>query len=81
MLRMDEINKIRKSFYTNGENKHQIAKKFNRAWDTVNRIIEIVVLPVKQAKSKRVASPPTGQDFISSGLGDKAPLRLAMLGH
>lgn len=41
MLRMDEINKIRKSFYTHGENKHQIAKKFSRAWETVHRAIDM----------------------------------------
>ena len=41
MLRMDEVNKIRKRFFTHGENKSQIAKKFNCSWDTVNRIVNM----------------------------------------
>jgi len=36
---MDEINKIRKA-YSNGESKNALAKKFNRSWDTINRIVE-----------------------------------------
>jgi len=40
MLKMDEINKIRKAFFTSGESKHKIAKRFNRSWDTVNRIVD-----------------------------------------
>ena len=38
---MDEINKIRKDFFTHGESRSEIAKKFNRSWDTVNRIIKM----------------------------------------
>jgi transposase len=37
---MDEINKIRKAYFTNGETKHEIAKKFNRSWNTIDRIVE-----------------------------------------
>jgi len=41
MLRMDEINKIRKAFFTHGETKNAIAKRFNRSWDTIHRIVSM----------------------------------------
>lgn len=37
---MDEVNKIRKSFFTQGENKHQIAQDFTRSWATVDTVIK-----------------------------------------
>lgn len=39
MLRMDELNKIKKA-HRNGESINEIAKRFGRSWDTVKRIIE-----------------------------------------
>lgn len=41
MLIMDEINKIRKSFFTHGLTRAAIAKKYNRSWDTVNRLVNM----------------------------------------
>lgn len=41
MLRMDEINKIRNAFFIDGESKNAIAKRFNRSWDTVDRIVSM----------------------------------------
>lgn len=41
MLRMDEINKIRKAFFTYGESKNAIAIRFNRSWETVHRIVSM----------------------------------------
>jgi len=38
---MDEANKIRKCFFTHGESKNKIAKKFKRSWDTVNRTVNM----------------------------------------
>ena len=38
---MDEANKIRKCFFTYGESKNKIAKKFKRSWDTVNRTVNM----------------------------------------
>ena len=32
MLKMDEVNQIRKCFFSKGKNRNQIAKKHNRAW-------------------------------------------------
>jgi len=40
MLRMDEINKIRKSYYKDGYNINQIALRFNRSWHTIKNLIE-----------------------------------------
>ena len=36
---MDEVNKIRKAFFSKGESKHQIASRLNRSWATINRIV------------------------------------------
>ena len=39
MLRMDEDNKIIKAHKEKGLNRNEIAIKFNRSWDTINRIV------------------------------------------
>ena len=36
---MDEINKIRKAYFTHGESKNAIAKRFKRSWETIDRIV------------------------------------------
>lgn len=38
---MDEINKIRKAFFTDGETKNAIALKFSRSWETIHRIVSM----------------------------------------
>ena len=37
---MDEVNKIRKAFYSEGFSINEIAKKFKRSWSTINVIIK-----------------------------------------
>lgn len=39
MIRMDEVNKIRKAFYVDGLSVNEIARKFKRSWGTVNEIV------------------------------------------
>lgn len=41
MLRMDEVNIIRKKFFVKGKTRGKIAKSCRRSWDTVNRIVNI----------------------------------------
>lgn len=41
MIRMDEINKIRKAFFTDGDTKNAIALKFSRSWETIHRIVSM----------------------------------------
>lgn len=41
MIRMDEVNKIRKKFFVRGETRSEIAKVCRRSWDTVNRIVNM----------------------------------------
>lgn len=41
MLRMDEVQKIRKCYFSHGETINQIAKKFNRSWATINNIVKM----------------------------------------
>lgn len=36
---MDEVNKRRKAYFTNGETKHEIAKTFKRSWNTIDTIV------------------------------------------
>jgi len=36
---MDEINKIRKAYFTHNESKNSIAKRFKRSWKTVDRVV------------------------------------------
>ena len=38
---MDEVNKIRKAFFTDGDTKNAIAKRFKRSWETIHRIVSM----------------------------------------
>jgi len=38
---MDEVNKIRKAFYVEGLSVNEIARKFKRAWGTINEIVKV----------------------------------------
>jgi transposase len=40
MIRMDEMNKIRKAFYIDGLCVNEISQKFKRSWGTVNEIVK-----------------------------------------
>ena len=39
MIRMDEINKIRKAYYKHDKSKNAIAKHFKRSWETIDRMV------------------------------------------
>jgi len=57
VIRMDEINKIKKDF-KKGHKKGKIAKKFNRSWDSVDNIVN-TPLEQLQARGKRPNRKPT----------------------
>ena len=38
---MDEINKMRKAFFTYGKSRNRIAYRFHRSWDTINKIVSM----------------------------------------
>jgi transposase len=38
---MDEVNKIRKAYYVDGLSVNEIARKFKRAWGTINEIVKV----------------------------------------
>jgi len=38
---MDEFNKIKKEYFKNQKSIYQIAKEYNRSWDTIDRIIKM----------------------------------------
>ncbi len=40
MIRMDEVNKIRKAFYKEGFTINELAKIYKRSWTTINKIIK-----------------------------------------
>lgn len=56
VLRMDEINKLKKDF-NKGDNKNKIAKKFNRSWDTVDNIVNATSDQLKE-RGKRPNRKP-----------------------
>lgn len=58
MLRMDEINKIRKAFFTHGESRNSLAIRFRRSWDTVNKIVATEREGLKK-RGKRQNRKPT----------------------
>lgn len=41
MIRMDEVNQIRKDFFSRGKNRNQIANKYKRAWKTVSTLVKM----------------------------------------
>ncbi len=53
MLKIDEINKIKKEYFLQEKTKHQIAKKFNRSWSTINKCIKNANSFQKKAKQIR----------------------------
>jgi len=55
MVRMDEINKIRKGHFQQGETINKLAKKFNRSWNTIEKIVKTPrdQLSAKQKRPKR----------------------------
>ena len=62
MIRMDEINKVRKAYFTLGESKNAIAKRFNRSWETIDRIVtstreELENRGKRKGKKKTVITP------------------------
>ena len=58
---MDDVNKIRKAYFSNGETKNEIAKKFNRSWNTIDTIVETdrEQLPLRGKRSGRKATVAT----------------------
>jgi transposase len=49
---MDEINKIRKDFFVHEEKKHEIAKKYQRSWATINRVVSKTREELEQPSSR-----------------------------
>ncbi len=75
MLRMDEINKIKKDHHTNGLNPYQIAQKYNRSWATIKRYItrdgENINARCKRQKRDRVVITPEVIAAIENFLDDE----------
>ena len=40
MLKMDEINKIRKLYNDKEKSKNELSKQFNRSWNTIDHLVE-----------------------------------------
>ena len=67
MLRMDEINKIRKDYFVNNLNPHQIAMKYGRSWATINEYITLSEDNVKKRGQRpgRKASVVTSEVIVA----------------
>jgi transposase len=62
MIRVDEINKVRKAYFTLGESKNSIAKRFKRSWETIDRMVtstrkELENQGKREGKKKTVITP------------------------
>ncbi|WP_435548306.1 IS21 family transposase [Desulfobacterium sp. N47] len=58
---MDETNKIRKLYFSDGITRNEIAKKFNRSWNTIDNIIklpreQLVIRGKRPGRKKTVAT-------------------------
>ena len=56
MLRMDEFNKIRKEFHVRKKSIYQIAREYNRSWETIKNIVRIPEHKI-QLRGKRNSIP------------------------
>ena len=59
-MKMTEIQKIRHAFFMENMNKHQIAKKFHRSWETVDRIIETSLEDLEATKERNAREVTVG---------------------
>jgi transposase len=75
MLRMDEINKIRKEFAINGQTINQIALKYNRSWETINSYINLSEKQIfdrgKRPSRENSVSNPEISNAINTYLDDE----------
>ena len=72
---MDEINKIRKAFFTENKSKHAVTVHFNRSWETINRIVsssrEDLAIKGKRPNRKPRVLTPEVEEFIESLLDEE----------
>lgn len=80
MLRMDEINKIKKDYSVKGLNLNRIANKYSRSWATVNNYVNLteekaLVRGKRPGRSKKVITPEVTA-AINGILNDEDLLRV-----
>jgi len=71
MIRMDELNKIRKAFYAEGFSVNEISKKFKRSWSTINTIIktprDVLENPDRKERNRE---PTVGTQEVIDAIND-----------
>ncbi len=60
---MDETNKIRKAYFSEGKTRNEIARKFNRSWNTIDNIIKLPrdQLSIRGKKAGRAKTVATSE--------------------
>lgn len=60
---MDETNKIRKAYFSEGKTRNEIAKEFNRSWNTIDNIITLPreQLPMRGKRAGRAKTVATAE--------------------
>ena len=62
MVKMDDVNKIRKAYFSNGETKNEIAKKFNVSQGTVSNLKREAI--IKGFLAERGELTEEGERFV-----------------
>ena len=79
MLRMDELNKIKKA-HRNGESINKIAKRFGRSWDTVKRIITTPLAGLEsrgqRPNKQRTVITPEVEEAITAYLNQEEQMKV-----
>lgn len=79
MLRMDELNKIKKA-HRNGESINEIAARFDRSWETVKRIVETPTADLEtrghRPNKQRTVITPEVEEAITAHLVEEEQLRV-----
>ena len=70
MLRMDEVNKIRKQVLIQGKTRNQVAKELHYSWDTVNRVTKIKREDLEKRSKRRSREKTVMTDIVMKAIND-----------
>ena len=68
MLKMDEVNKIRKLFKDKEKSKNELSKQFNRSWNTIDHLIEATREELAQRGIRPNRAPLIATEAVKSAV-------------
>lgn len=71
MIRMDEFNKIRKDYFVDHLSINEIAKKYNRSWATVHKIVNTSRDEFSDSEKKYTRIPKVATQEVMDAIADK----------